>query len=533
MKRLLDKHYVSYIGLVGITCLILSAVAWVVQMRFDTISAIFSIIGLVFLLAYLVIDFRTIQAQFSKRSVKYGTNVTFMILIVLGIIVLVEAISSRHNFLLDLTRNKRFTLSDQTKKVLNALDKDVNVLAFFSIDRGDREVFEDLLNRYARISSRFKYEFVDPIKNPGRAKTYEITTDGTTVLETQEKQEKMFESSEEALTNALVKVTREGKKVVYFLKGHGEHDPEDIGENGYNQVKQAIEDENYEIKDLLLMQQQAVPEDAAVLIIAGPQKDLLPTELDSLNTYIQQGGNVLFMLDPDQAQGMMAFLKEYGILVGDNIIIDTNPLGRMFGAGYDMPISSEYQQHPITDNFNIATLFPIACSVQVEDTLPEGVTGQPLARSSPQSWAETNKQELQRGRVEFNESNDLQGPVPLAAVLTVDVTKRQQSEDESSDESEGVQKETKAKIVVFGDSDFASNAYLRWSGNGDLFLNTVSWLAEEGDLIAIRARDPEMSPLMLTAAQGRAVFLVSIVMLPLFVVITGVTVYVNRRKATR
>jgi ABC-type uncharacterized transport system involved in gliding motility auxiliary subunit len=532
MTRLLHKHYVNYIGLLGIVSLLVSGVAWIVQMQFGTISAVCAILGLVCLLVYLVIDFRNVQAQFSKRSVKYGTNMTIMIVIVLGIIILVESISSRHNILFDLTKNKRFTLSDQTKKVLNALEQDVNVTAFFTIEQGNRGTFEDLLRQYVRVSPRLKYEFVDPVKNPGRARNYEITVDGTVVLETGEKQEKITEPTEEVLTNALVKLTREGKKVVYFLKGHGEHALDDMEKNGYNLVKKAIEDENYEVKELLLMEQPAVPEDAMVLIIGGPQKDLIQTELESLRAYLQRGGSVLFMLDPDQAQGIMAFLKEYGIILGDDLIIDTNPLGQLFGAGYEMPIASEYPNHPITEKFNIASSFPVARSVRLEETLPEGITGQILVNTSDQSWAETNKQELQSGRVELNQDSDVPGPVPLAVVTTMDITPEQPGE-ESHDESETDQKGIQSRLVVFGDSDFASNAYVGWSGNGDLFLNAVSWLAEEEDLIAIRAKDPEMSPLMLSAAQGRAAFLISIVVLPLIVVIAGVMVYVNRKKATR
>jgi ABC-type uncharacterized transport system involved in gliding motility auxiliary subunit len=530
IKQLFTQNYIGYVGLTGLVCLILSGVAWIVQTRFGTISVVLSVLGLICLLVYLVVDFKNIQAQFSKRSVKYGANVAFMILIVFGIVILIEAISSRHSFLLDLTRNQRFTLSDQTQKVLKALEKDVNVIAFFSLEQGNREALEDLLKRYANVSSRIKYEFVDPDKNPGRARSYEIKSYGTVVLETAEKQEKTLESSEEALTNALVKVTRKGKKVVYFLKGHGEHDLGNTEKTGYSLVKKAIEDENYEVKDLLLMQQQSVPEDASALILGGPQKDLVPAELDSLKAYIQRGGNVLFMLDPDQAPGMTSFLKEYGIILGDNLIIDT--FSRIFGAGYDMPVASAYQNHPITENFNVATFFPVARSVQVEDPLPEGVTGQTLASSSPQSWAETNKKELQRGSAEFNNESDLQGPVPLAAVVTIDVTTKNSAE-KSNGEKDNDRKQKKARLVVFGDSDFASNAYMGLSGNTDLFLNTVSWLAEEEGLIAIRAKNPEISPLLLTAFQGRFAFILSLILLPLVVVITGVMVYVNRRKATR
>lgn len=527
-KNFFGKRYCSYIGLAGLICLALSGITWLVQMRFSTFASFFAIIGFIGVLIYLIGDFKHLLAQFSKRSVKYGTNVTIMILVVLGIAIFVEAISSQHSIRFDLTRNKRFTLSDQTQKIVQALDKDVNMIAFFSLDQGDREAATDLLQQYKRLSSRISYEFVDPDKNPGRAKSYEIKTYGTIVLETSEKYEKIIDSTEEALTNALVKVIRDEQKVIYFLKGHGERSLEDVGQAGYNQVKRAIEQENYVIKELLLMQEQTVPEDATALIIAGPQKDLVPAEEESLHAYIHQGGNVLFLLDPDQASGMIAFLKEYGVVLGDDMIIDT--FSRVFGGSYEMPVASTYTQHPITENFNIATFYPAARSVTLEEPLPQGANATVLATSSPQSWAETDKQELQRGEVEFHEGRDLQGPVPLAAVVTLDLPQNPEQADQSEDTT-GASPSSKARLVVFGDSDFASNTYLGLSGNSDLFLNAVSWMAEEADLIAIRAKDPETSPLVLTAGQGRFAFFLTVIFLPLLVIATGVTVSMKRKKS--
>ena len=540
MKQLLKKYYVNYIGLLGLACIIVSGVAWAIQMTFGTLSAVFSIVGLVCLLVYLVLDFKRVQAQLSKRSVKYGANTTIMILIVMAIVILVETISSRHNIQFDLTKNKRYTLSDQTRKLLEAMEKDVNVLAFFTLEQEGRGVLEDLLKQYSQISSRLSYEFVDPVKNPGRTNQYEITVNGTIVLETGEKQEQIFQPTEEALTNALIKVTREGRNVVYFLKGHGEHDPEETAETGYSIIKQALGKENYAVKDLVLMQAVAIPDDATIVIVGGPQKDLLPTELEALNAYIQQGGNILFMLDPDQAPETVAFLKDYGIRLGDNTIIDTNPVGRMMGANYGMPIAMSYTNHPITENFGFATIFPLTRSVELDDTLPEGISGQTLASTGPDSWGETSQEELQNGNVSFNEGSDVKGPLSLAAVITLDVAaetppaEEQEEEAEEASQTEDVEPQsTQARVIAFGDSDFASNAYIGLSGNGDLFMNTISWLAKEEDLVAIRAKDPEITPLMLNAAQGNFAFLLSIVVLPLVVILTGVTVFVNRRKATR
>ena len=166
-------------------------------MRFSAIASFFAIVGFIGILVYLIVDFKRILAQFSKRSVKYGTNVTIMILIVLGIAIFVEAISSQHSIRFDLTRNQRYTLSDQTTKILKALEKDVHIIAFFSLDQGDRELTDDLLLQYQRLSDHISYEFVDPDKQPGRAKSYNITSYGTIVLETQDKHENIIESTEE------------------------------------------------------------------------------------------------------------------------------------------------------------------------------------------------------------------------------------------------------------------------------------------------------------------------------------------------
>jgi ABC-type uncharacterized transport system involved in gliding motility auxiliary subunit len=530
MKQVFKHGIGSVLGFIGLLGLIAGGITAIVQMRVSNIAAGLLIVGLLAVLGYVVIHFKTLQAQFAKRSIKYGANVTVMILIVFGIVVLVEAISSQHNVQLDLTENHRFTLSDQTRKVLDALENEVRVLAFFSIDQANRQILEDLLAQYANRSSNISYEFIDPDKNPGRAQNYDIRSYGTIVLEQGDRQEKILEATEEALTNALVKVTRTGKKVVYFLTGHGEHQLDDMGEAGYTQAKSAIEATNYEVKELLLMQQAAVPEDATVLIAAGPQKDLVPAEVDALTAYLDQGGKLLLLLDPQQAPGMTAFLEDYGVIPGDNMIID--PFSRVFGAGYDMPVASEYQPHPITDKFNIATFFPVARSVQLADPLPAGVSGQTLASSSPESWAETSQAELQRGEVEFTQDEDLPGPAPLAAVLTLDADAPATDAEQTDDAATPPQPAT-ARLVVFGDSDFASNTYLGLSGNADLFLNTVSWLAEEQDLIAIRAKDPQVVPLVLTAVQGRLAFFLAVVLLPLLVITTGVTVYINRRQATR
>jgi ABC-type uncharacterized transport system involved in gliding motility auxiliary subunit len=481
------------------------------------------IVGGLLLLFALYASFPSARAVWGRRTTRYGLNALVMIVLILGVIALVEAVSYRHNWRVDLTENKRHTLSPQTVKVLGDLKLPVKATAFFRPDQPGKRTAEDLLKQYATQSNgKFTWEVVDADRNPLQAKRYGVETYGTVVLEAapkegQVKEEKVLDAEEEKLTNALIRVTRGGKRLVYFLKGHGEKDPANREKGGLSEVKAAIEKLNYEVKDLLLARETKLPDDAAIVVVAGPQKDLLPNEVDALAGYIARAGKVFFMVDPFQASGLNALLEKYGLALGNDVIIDVNPQGRLLGAGPEVPVVGDYQSHPITRDFRYATLFPVARTVTVREKPPEGVTAQALARTSSESWAETNQEEIRTGQVK-PDPGEARGPLTVAAVATVDAK-------DVSDERKGA----KARVVVVGDSDFASNAFVNLSGNKDLFLNTLSWLAEEENLIAIRPKEPRNTPVFLTAAQGQVLFYVPVVLLPLAMVIGGIYAVVRKR----
>jgi ABC-type uncharacterized transport system involved in gliding motility auxiliary subunit len=343
------------------------------------------------------------------------------------------------------------------------------------------------------------------------------------VLESGEKEEKVLTADEENLTNALLKIIREGQKVVYFLEGHGEHSINNSERDGYAEAKRAIESQNYAVKAINLLTEGRLPDDASILIIAGPRRDLLEAELAEITRFIERGGKVLFLLDPEGAPGTARYLANYGIQVVDGAVVD--PISRMFGADYLMPVITSYEEHPITKNFDIASFFPLALAVKTTEQMPERVSAQVLAKTSPNSWLKRDLEELKaelqaEGRLSMNETRDEKGPIPVAAVATV-TSRREGSAD---------QEPRKARIVVYGDSDFASNNYLNLSGNRDLFLNTVSWLAEEENLIAIRPKEGGQFFHPVTADQERLIFYLSMIVLPMAVMATGVATYVWRRQ---
>jgi ABC-type uncharacterized transport system involved in gliding motility auxiliary subunit len=478
--------------------------------------------GLLVLLA-LYASFGRWGGVLQRRTTRYGLNAAVMVVLILGVIALVEAVSYRHNWRLDLTENRRHSLSPQTIKIARELRVPIKATAFFRPDQPGKRVAEDLFKQVAAQSEgKFTWEVVDADRNPLLAKRYGVETYGTVVLEAtvkdgQVKEEKITDAEEEKLTNALIRVTREGKRTIYVLKGHGEKDPVATDKNGYSQTKAAVEKLNYEVKDLLLARETKVPDDAAILVVAGPQKDLLPNEVEALAAYVDRAGKVLFLVDPFQAAGLAPLLQRWGLGVGNDVIIDINPQGRLLGAGPEIPVVGDYLEHPITRDFRFATFFPVARTVTVAEKPPEGVSAQALARTSGESWAETSQDQIRTGQVK-PDPGEARGPLPVAAVATVDAR-------DVPEERKGA----KARVVLIGDSDFAANGFVNLSGNRDFFLNTLSWLAEEENLIAIRPRENRTAPVFLTAAQGQVLFWVPVVLVPLAMVVAGGYAVARRR----
>jgi ABC-type uncharacterized transport system involved in gliding motility auxiliary subunit len=393
----------------------------------------------------------------------------------------------------------------------------------------NRAKMESLMEIYGYHSPNFKYEFIDPDKNPGLVKAYEITQDGTSILESGDKDSRITAVTEEEITNAVIQVTRESKKIIYFLEGHGEQSIESADDRGYSMAKDELGKLGYDVKKLSLALADNFPTDLSCLIIPGPEKDLLPNELETIADYLNTGGRVLFMIDPQTAPGMKDFLQQFGILLADDVVIDT--VSRLLGGDYFMPVVNEYEYHKITDKFRYATFFPYARSVEAAPEPPDGVTPTVFAKSSGNSWSE---RQLTEQEVSFNPDLDKGGPVSLAAVVTIAPKELQEEESAPETGEAGSEEEDKpaeeGRMAVFGDSDFISNGYYNLSGNGNLFLNTVNWLTEEEDLISIQPKTQTPRTIQLTPSQGRLLFFVCVLILPLAVLVAGISVWVSRRR---
>jgi ABC-type uncharacterized transport system involved in gliding motility auxiliary subunit len=456
------------------------------------------------------------RSTLGARSVRYGFNTLVMVVLALGIVGVVEALSYRHNSRLDLTENRRHSLSPQTIQMLKGLTTKVNAVSFYRSDQPGKRLAEDMFKQYARYAGdKFTWKSVDPDREPTLAKAFGVEAYGTTVLEAKGRTEKVMDAEqEEKLTNGLVRVTRESKRVVYIVQGHGEPEITNTERNGFSQAKEALDKANYDTKPLPLARQGKVPDDAAVLILAGPRTDLFPPEIDALDAYLGRGGKLLAMINPPfpergQAESVKKLLGKYGFVLREDLVIELNPIGQLFGIGPQVPIVQQYEPHAITrDLAGITTLFPLTRSLNTGSPGPTGITVQALAKTSPDSWGETDRAELERGQVK-PDPQDTKGPLTLAAVATKD----------------------KMRIVVYGTAGLAGNQFLNVQGNKDFFLNTVSWLAEQEDQISVRPKDTKQAPVFLTSQQAQAVFWLPVVILPAIGMVGGIIAVARRRAA--
>lgn len=532
------------LGPLGLIVLLFGLIAGFVSGDWSSVYVLVHlIVGSMMLGLYLFTQIETLRESVGGRRSKYGTNAIVYTIMTVAVVVIVNYLATQHPVRWDLTEQGVFSLAPQSRQVLENLDVDVVARAFYR--EGEEGTGRDLLDGFGAESDRFEYEFIDPDKRPELAEQYEITQYNTVHLTAGDQSAKLTELSEQEITNTLIRLSSEGRKLAYYVVGHGEPALDDpTGELAYGQAKAAMENEGYDVSPLVLGSVPDVPGDAALLILAGPQRALLEREIVTLDRYLQRGGHALLMIDPQQGSELSGLLDERGIAIGNNIVVEE--FVQLFaGATLGLePIVDNYGTHEITAGFSERTIFRMARSVTPHQDLPEGLQVTELVRTSAKSWAETNLERLfDSGEVEQNDA-DTVGPVALAVAATIDRSALQWTaplsasavSDEAApaaDESVPGSEETPAglegRLVVFGDSVWLSNRYINNYFNQDLFLNTIGWLAGEEELISIRPRQTRASQVMLTSNESQVVFYVTVLLLPELILFCGMLVWLRRR----
>jgi ABC-type uncharacterized transport system involved in gliding motility auxiliary subunit len=490
-----------------------------------------AIAGLVCVLLYVLSQWREIAREFSGRQAKFGTLSAASIVVVLAILSAINFLANRHNKRWDLTAAKQYSLSDQSRKIVQGLTKPVNVTVFARTEDFDR--FRSRLQEYQYLSPQLKVDYIDPEKRPSMAEKLKESTLGTIVMEYDGRVQRVTSEQEQDITNGLIKVLQSAQPKVMFVQGHGEREITGSAGDGYSGIAEELKGDNFATESAVLLQQD-IPADASVVVIAGPKSDLLEPEVAKLKAYLAKGGKLLVLADPPQSAdappltNLLALLKEWSVDVGTNAVLD--PMSQLRGAQADVPVAAQYPFHAITNTFRMLTAYPYARSVKPADNVAQGRTVTTFIQSGRNSWAETDLKTLTtKGEARPDlENGDTQGPISLAVAVASPLEGATPPAADKAKEPENPNK-PETRLVVVGDSDFAANNVAGMGGNRDMFVNIVNWLAQQENLIAVRPRDPEDRRITLTAGQDTMISWFTLVILPGLIFIAGIQTWWRRR----
>ncbi len=492
---------------------------------------------------------QSLREKLRSRQLRSGSYAASYVLVFVAILVVVNWLGVQYNETYDSTSQKLYSLSDQTHKILDNLDRDVTVSYF---DRTSQfEVARDLLQRYENASSRVRVEYVDPDEDPVKTEAMNVRTYGSVILTIGSERHEASRLSEQEITNAVIMALKGQAKVACVVTGHGELGSGDSDRDGFMGAVERIEDANYEHRDITLAAGE-IPADCTLVVVPGPTTAYFDPELSALRSFVESGGRALVMLGavlPDQrgrradtSPGLVGLVGDWGVDVRNDVVIDQSAIGQLVGGGPFSPLVSEYEAHPIVDPMeNVATLFPRARTVAAADAPPAGWDVEPLFATSDASFS-TTVLVPEEGRLSLGpETAQADGPVNLAVAATFDVPAPGQAEDEAEGAGDGgssdqveigedlQQGDPQGRVVVVGSAGFASNHGLALGGNDDLLLNMLNWLSSDEDLISLRPKDPESTPIDMTPAELSRIFYGSLALLPLMIVITGVWTWWGRR----
>ena len=498
------------------------------------------VLGIVLLMLTLVLAPRTIAIYLSGRQGKYGANVIVMVVAFTVILILVNFLVMRNPYRLDLTYTRSFTLAPRTIQVLEErLDNPVEAIAFFTVSDPDKQQVQDLLGLYARETDNFSFRFEDPELNRSLAENYNVTEYPTIVFEDMElnAREHVTSFSEQEFTTALLVVTGESQKRIYLLTGHGERSvgtnvkPGELDRNGFDLAVIGLQDDNYDVRHLSLRQSGEVPEDAAVLVIAGPTEDLLEGELDIISDYVFGGGRIAALFDPGTPKSFVDFISQWGVTLGGDTIADIvssirdeelTPLIQRANGQYEQrllgqPTNSQATGIEITDRLDV-TFFPAATSIDPVvpyDEMPLQINIFDLASTTPASWLETDVEDIKISAGErFGPFSVVSAVEAMGPLDTVDTQYKSHSV---------------AKFVIFGDSDFAKNLFIANDDNKDLFLNSINWLAEDFELISVRSELFPVRRLVVNKRESKFIQWSGWVFPPAAMFLTGAIIWWRRR----
>jgi len=454
-----------------------------------------------------------LNSQFLKaRQTKYVAYAALYIAVTFSVVVVANILANRYEKTYDTTTNKRYSLSEQTIKVVKNLKQSATITYFDQPSRFSSA--KDQLDLYANLNPKVHVLYVDPDKQPLVARDAGIKTYGTTVVEIGTNKNEAKSTTEEDITGAFIRDLKNTTRTVCFVSGSGEHQLDESGRDGFSRLKDLLGKDDYQTKSINLIEKSDVPSDCTVVVVGGPSRDYLQPEADGIKKYVEDGGRAMFLFDsPLKLKGMdiadndalLAVLQGWGVTLDKDLVLD--PLGQMAGVGAQLAVVVKYDSHPIVNEMKgTATGFPFSRSMETKNG--DKTTVEKLFDSSQDSIAAINMV-----KPDPQDPKNKKGPFTIAAAGSYRTGK---------ENSQG-------RFVVIGSSQWAANSFLPFNGNRDLALNALNWLSSDEDLISIRPKEPEDRRITMTDAQMRWVRITSQFLFPLAVVIAGFAVWWRRR----
>ncbi len=435
------------------------------------------------------------------------------LLLFIALLVLLAWLSQRYPITIDMSSNQRNSLSQETVRLLENVDAEIEVTLFITPINERKPTLEKLFERYRHLQPNIHVESLNPELHPDLLREHDIRYDGEVLLEYGGRNEKINQINETNVSNAIQRLLRQGERWLVFLQGHGERNPYGEANHDYSLFATQLAGKGYTVEDLTLSQIGSIPDNTDVLVLASPQVALLPGEIRLLQEYIDRGGNFLWFADPEQAVDGLEMLGESlasGFVPG--IIADPN--SQIMGLErIDFVLIGEYPRHPITNNLNSLSLFPKAQGIEFYGD--ENWQRQNFLQSDIRSWNETG--DIDGDVYQGDNDDEISGPLTIGMSLA-----------RSQQDANGQLFEQRAVIV--GDADFLANSYLGNGSNLDIGINLINWLSHDDRLISISPRPAPDTRLELTSNEQLAIAAFFLLLLPLGLLISGLRIWLKRRK---
>jgi len=440
-------------------------------------------------------------------------NITFIVLFTTAI-GLLAWLSTKYNIEADWTENNKNTLSDVSIKLIQQMPSPIKVTTFIPEGNllSNRKYIEELVNKYKRYKKDINLEIINPDTSPDKVRSMQVTNYGEVVVEYQGRSEHINQLKEQTLTNTLQRLLRQGERQLLFISGHGERKPDGQANYGWANFSAKLKAKGINSRILKLNETPNIP-DAAAIVIASPQINFLPGEVDRLIEYVKRGGNLLWVQDPGTSMyGLKPLADLLGISFYPGTIVD--PTTQMMNVNDpSFALITSYPAHAITNDFQYMSIFPKAVGIIHAAVKPEW-KATPFLKTVARSWSETG---ILRGQINYNQDSDIIGPLTIGLAL----------ERKNLKDKEGKQQ----RIVVLGDGDFLSNTYLGNQGNLNIGSNIINWLSHDDNFIKIPDTSSADKLITLSELSGALIGLFFLIILPLGLLVSGAMIWLKRRSA--